>query len=213
LPPRSGSEAARAFSRAWDRHFRLRRKLTIEALLRWVYRDQKVIEITGRSLYAGEVVKGERWVRQQCVSGDGCIAVERNSQVGCPIDGGGPVRGIAQPLHQDAETVHEIVLSLPFEASGQLINYGRTGEAPEPPPAPHFRQVLDFDRRWKVKVVSRYDFDTKEVLRWCPVQLYPDERTAADMLQAFRSWGVALELLRDALADVQLRHHEVISRD
>lgn len=177
----------------------------------WTYKEQRVIEIGGRGLYAGEVEKGERWVRERAVSGDGCVAIEQNALVGCQIDGGGPVRGIPQPLHEDAEAVHETVLSMPWAESGQLINYGRTGISPELPGKPRLVRVVEFDgKRRKVKIRSGHDFPLKCEIKWCPVVVDVDQRSAEYAKAVFDAWIEAMESLLVRLRDVELRDHEVL---
>jgi hypothetical protein len=206
-----GAAVARAFRHAWDRHFHTKRQITLEKLLTWTYKDQRVIEITGQSLYLGEAVKGERWVNARSISGDGCVAIERNATLGCPIDGGGPLRGLAQPLHDDAERVHNIVLSLPWHYAGQLIAYGRGGDAPVLPGEPKLVKVVEFDgRRWRVKTVGRHDLALGCVATWCPVVVDFDARTVERARAAYAGWVAALAALFERLADVELRDYEVI---
>jgi hypothetical protein len=210
-PIKPGGEAARAFNRAWQRHFKPKRKITIEKLLTWTYRDQRVIEITGQALHLGEAVNGEKWVNAQTISGDGCVAIERNANLGCAIDGGGPLRGLPQPLHEDAETVHDAVLSMPWGHAGQLIAYGRGGLAPEPPTEPKLVRVIEHDgRRYRTKIASRYDLRMGCVLMWCPVVIDMDAKTAERARSVYQSWVGALEALLVRLDGVELRDHEVI---
>lgn len=206
-----GREAAQKFSQAWNRHFRSKRQVSVERLLVWTYKEQRVIEIGGRGLYAGEVEKGERWIKERAVSGDGCVAIEQNALVGCQIDGGGPVRGIPQPLHEDAETVHEIVLSMPWATSGQLVNYGRTGIAPELPSEPKLVRVVEFNgKRRKVKIRSHRDFILGCEVKSCPVVIDVDQRSAEYAKAVFDAWIEAMESLLVRLHDVELREHEVV---
>lgn len=53
-------------------------------------------------------------------SRDGCVAIEKFGKLGI-IPGGGATRGVAQPLHEDAEAVHDVVLQLPWVQAGMLI--------------------------------------------------------------------------------------------
>ena len=202
------TEAAQSFHRAWNRHFHAKREITVERALVWAYKEQKVIEITGRALYAGETLKGERYVSIRNVSGDGCIAVERNSQLGCAIDGGGPIRGVPQPLHADAEAIHEAVLALPWAQSGILVAYGRTGTAPELPKEPRLVRVPG-DRR-RVKVTSRYNFFAKTTVSWCPVVVDYDDVYAMQAIGVRRAWFDALSALSERLEGLELQDHEVI---
>src|SRR5215469_15078414 len=116
------------------RYFRTKRRLTIQQLLVWVYKDQRVIEISGRGMFEGESARKEPWGHQeQFISRDGCAAIERNAILGANVDGSGPIRGIPQPLHPDAETVHEVVLRLPWEQAGLLISFAKRDTEPEIP--------------------------------------------------------------------------------
>lgn len=212
IQPKPGAVAAAAFCRAWNRHFHAKKEITVEGILVWAYKAQKVIEITGRSLYAGEAVKGERYVTIQKASGDGCIAVERNGQLGCPIDGGGPIRGIPQPLHPDAETIHEIVLTLPWDQSALLIQYGRAGIAPELPGSPKLVKVLveAGDNRYRVKIKNQYDFWAKCTLQSCPVVVDWDERDREVAVARRVAWFRAMDAFYACLGGVELQDHEVI---
>jgi len=184
-------------------------------MLVWVYRDQRVIEISGRALYKAEAGDGERWIHERGVSGDGCIAVERNGMVGCAIDGGGPIRGLPQPLHEDAEIVHDVVLGMPWAQSGILVAYGRSAMAPELPDAPKLVRVPEFvgsSRRnaWRTKITRRYDFQVRCTISFCPVVRTVDDRDAAEATDRYQQWIKAMEALNVRLADVTLKDHEII---
>ena len=209
------TEAAQSFHRAWNRHFHAKKEITVERALVWAYKEQKVIEITGRAGYAGETLKGERYVSIRNVSGDGCIAVERNSQLGCAIDGGGPIRGVPQPLHADAEAIHEAVLALPWAQSGILVAYGRSGTAPELSRDPRLVRVPEFvgrpgRDRWRAKVTSRHDFFAKTTVSWCPVVVDYDGVQAMQAIEVRRAWFDALSALSERLECLELQDHEVI---
>jgi hypothetical protein len=188
-----------------------RQAVSIEWLLSWAYRRQRVVEITGRSLSRGEAAAaGERWVKERTTSGDGCVAIYEGGILGRKIDGGLPPRGIAQPLHPDAETVHDAVLEMPWHQAALLINFGRTGLAPEPVPPVRFYRIPERVGGRKVRIRSQYDVDLKCRRRWSCVQPYPDEQVRQmyeGRLQVFRD---ALEALRDRLRDVELRDYVVV---
>jgi hypothetical protein len=209
--PKPGRAAAGAFARAWNSNFHpTLRQVTVEQLLLWAYTAQRVVEITGRSLFAGE--ERGSWADETFRnSADGCVQIGRNAELGCTVDGGSPIRGIAQPLHPDAELVHDVVLAMPWHQAGMLIVFGRTGNAPQPPPAPRYRPVTEFlDGRFRTKITRRWDPECRCARRWCPVVLVPDPASCGAQARAVRLWEAAKSDFRSRLAEAPLRAHEVV---
>jgi hypothetical protein len=125
---------------------------------------------------------------------------------------GGPIRGVAAPLHPDAELAHDVVMGLPWSMTGLLVLYSRTGEFPESPPAPRYWRVVHFvGGSYRLKVVSERRLDC--VRRWCPVLPYPDTQTAAMLADRHAAWLAALDELRRRLAEVELRSFEIVDGD
>ena len=96
------------------------------------------------------------------MSGDGCFNIARNKVLGCKVDGHGPIRGIAEPLHPDAELVHDAILTMPWIQAGLLIRFGKTGLAPELPPDPRWRPIIEsYDGRHRTNIVKRFDLQSR----------------------------------------------------
>lgn len=95
--------------------------VSIERFLIWCYQAQRADKMVAASAAASV----ERRLGYPFASGDGCVAVARNSALGGPIAGG----GTSSDLHPDAELGHAAIGEL--AASGLLRHFGRTGQAPE----------------------------------------------------------------------------------
>jgi hypothetical protein len=190
---------------------KVRRAVSIEWLLDWVYRRQRADEITGRSLSRSEAAAaGETWTRGWTTSGDGCLRIQKQGIIGRKIDGGPPIRGIPEALHVDAETTHEIIIAMPWLRAALLIRFGKTGLAPEPPPPPKFKATPIYDgRRWKAMVRKRYDRALRCSVTWTPISVWPDEQVAGMLAEQYRIWQGALQALRGRLSEIELRDFEV----
>jgi hypothetical protein len=185
------------------------REVTAEWLLRWVYQRQRADMITGRHLTPAEAA-AERWGQpERFESLDGTAWVARHAAIGCKIDGG-RIPGIADPLHPDAEVVHDLVLGLGWARAGLLVHYGKTGEAPQLPGAARLRPVEEWSRgRWRLKITRAYDRDLRCSRRWCHVVQVPDHRAVEAARDRYSAWHAACMALRTALAAVELRDYAV----
>ena len=89
----------------------IKRRVSVEALLRWTYQKQKADVLTGKGLYATEAaaIRTGRWINQTWCTGDGTVEIAKYGALGIKPDGSrGPLRGIPAALHPDAEVVHDI---------------------------------------------------------------------------------------------------------
>jgi len=210
FPPRIPEDrpnSADTFARSRNTGFRpaQRQAVSIEWLLDFVYRRQRVIELSGKSLHAGEAAAaGEKWIVENRASGDGCLTIERNMILGHKIEPG-VIRGLTPDIHPDAETIHDIVLSMPWIQAALLTAFGRFGEKPQPAPEPKFYRVKAAGSVRKIKVNKTWDVELGCNVKWCPAHVYPDEQVIqmyTDRVQLFRD---ALTALTDRLRDVRLR--------
>ena len=65
-------------------------------------------------------------------SADGVSAIARIGDIGCRVDGGGSIRGVAPRVHPDAEAVMADIERIPdCRAAGLVLLYARQGERPE----------------------------------------------------------------------------------
>src|SRR4029077_5646996 len=101
--------------------------ITTEELLIWTYQRQRADMVirTGAGLYEQERMASG--LEAHGSSPDGCVAVARNAAIGATI-GGSMAPGA---VHPDAETVHEQLERLGDMARFLLLDYGRTGMAPD----------------------------------------------------------------------------------
>lgn len=199
----------------------MKRPVALTQMLTWAYADQRVVEITGRDLMVGErESRGRRTAADSFlppprgISGDGVVVVGRNAALGCVIDGSGPISGIAQPLHPDAELLHEAVLSLEWVTALALMLYGRNGNLPDLPSAPRLCAVIEWDgRRYKPKIVNRYDLQDKAMAAYCPVILHPDEAEIRAAAARWAEWRGALFRLWEVSRSIIFRAHELTGID
>jgi hypothetical protein len=102
--------------------------MTVEELLIWAYRDQKVDRMSHQSLNDLEASLDNEERRR--VSPDGVAAIESIGALGCRI-AGSHCWGASAVCHPDAELVHDRVLKLGFLPASILMHYARLGERPE----------------------------------------------------------------------------------
>lgn len=76
--------------------------MDVFTLLVWAFRAQKVDSAAGRGLFDLESALLEEEEPFHRRSADGAEAVAGIGALGCRVDGGGPVRGVAPPCHPDA---------------------------------------------------------------------------------------------------------------
>lgn len=190
-----------------------KKAVTLEAFLRWCYGAQLADRITGRSLFEAERRADNAGGYAPAPSRhtqDGSLSVARHAALGTAIDGG---RGatVMQDCHPDAEALHDLVLARPWHQAGLIVQFGRTGLAPEIPVGePRPRPLLEFDgRRFVPRIVSRYNFQASSTLTWCMLVWSPDVREIEHARSLYAAWYGALAALLEDLPGVQFRSHEV----
>lgn len=204
--------------------------LSLEEMLVWAYRDQRVDRMASAQLFQVESeVDGSSWGR---TSADGVATVGRIGRLGHRIDGG-MVRGVGQSAHPDAELLHD-------HAGGWeiLVRYARQGERPEQGSAPSAwptrpetgdrYAVATFDgapMRIKLAVAERHavrrprmvgtgrhrqqagwDLVTEDVL-YCPLDWRPGLEWATWVAAEHRQWHAAIDALYRRLRPVCWRSH------
>ena len=184
----------------------------------WAYSRQMVLELTGRSLYAGERATEARdyLPPPRRTSQDGCTAVARNAELGCAVDGGRNRALSAEDVHPDAEALHDVVLALPWLYGHQIVRYGHTGAVPEIPDGAdyRYRPVPEWDgRRYRPKVRYETDPDSCVQAAWCPIALDPDDDEVLFARAQYTGWFDAMTALLLASAAIEFRSHEVHGLD
>ena len=195
-----------------------KKPVSLEWLVFWTYSKQLIIELTGRSLYAGERASEPRDYLgpQRRASADGCVAVARNAELGCAIDGGRNRVVSAEDVHPDAEALHDAVLGLPWSHGHQVVRYGRTGAVPELPLDGdyRYRPVPEWDgRRYRPKVRYETDHENGHQLAYCPIALDPDDEELRYARACYASWFGAMTALLLASTQISFRAHEVVGID
>jgi hypothetical protein len=212
------------------RRLPLQREMTLEALVIWAYRDQRVEAMTAASLQGAE-----RSLEQAAPflasppSSAGLIA--RLGALGTRIDGGGQ----SWDCHADAEGLHELVCGLPHEAARAILRFGCCAEAPdwrvpesrpERVPLPQevpgaVRHKLDvwwyriagrrprLGRGERALIVQNAPGSWDLGCRYCPVTYYPPPEYGAAARRDYAAWHAAMALLMTRLAGVRLREHAV----
>ena len=154
-----------------------RRPGDVEAVLAWVYQDQRVTWVESRAGYGGG-------------SGD--------PYGGCRVDGGG--RASCQ-LHPDAETVHDAVLRLLPWRSRLVIAHAKAGTRPqvyagnrprcEPVIVGQFR-----DGRPRIEI----EYDRNRHPLWCAVRYRGFDEDYRSDRNDYREWRLGLVELVPQLA-------------
>lgn len=118
---------------------RARVSVDLEHLVAWAIRDQRADrddvalfdaeatahygQLAGLPIGAGAYARG--------FSADGVVSIARKGAVGCKIDGGGAMRGVAPKVHPDAELVASALNEQPSRRGKLLIlQHARLGERP-----------------------------------------------------------------------------------
>ena len=158
-----------------------RTALDLEALVTWAIKTQRAdhddVALFGLELAAYGASRG--W-EPRGQSLDGCARQARIGDVGCQIDGGASVRGVAPRMHADAETVMDAINRLKV-GRGLVIRFARIGERPEW--LSHAQQ----------KLVKEPVIDTKRGgLRHKVVGAWEAVPTRSDMARAMRRLGECL---------------------
>lgn len=209
------------------------REISLEEMLVWAYRDQRVDRMVGAQLFQVESeVEGCSWGRS---SADGVAAVQRIAVLGCRTDGGA-VRGVGHAAHPDAELLHDYAAAWPI-----LVHFARQGERPEPAAAPSpwptapeagdryaVATVDGRPMRIKLAVAERHavrreratgrgrhrqvvgtELVTEDVL-YCPIDWRPGLDWAEWMATEHRQWHAAIEALYRRLRVVRWRSHALV---
>lgn len=98
-------------------------------LVVWAVRDQRADQ-DDVGLHEVEVAANgdTHWRTSTC----GCASIARIGNLGCAIDGGGQIKGVAPRVHEDAERIVTAIRRLPKSAQYQVLYHARKGERPEP---------------------------------------------------------------------------------
>lgn len=130
------------------------RELTLWEMLVWSYRDQRVDDLTGRSLHAIEAAADGVHRRQR--SRDGVARLQEIGALGAYVAGTTGSWGGSAECHPDAELLHDTVLALGkrnWLGALAIMQHARMGERPErntaipvPGPAPPNRRTDEYER-------------------------------------------------------------------
>lgn len=161
---------------------RHRRDTDLEALLVWVYRDQRA---DVNALKAGRATKPGGWGPSNAAS------MMRRGMLGVKIDCAGSAAMDAGVCHPDAELVHDAVMRLDDLGAGLVVHHARTASRPaldDPDSVPEVEPV----RRSNGKVRVEDGPDGK----FCPVRYSIDPEHSAFLLGVYRHWVRAMETVR-----------------
>ena len=104
---------------------RLQRPITLEALVIWAYRDQRVDRMSEASLLGAERAADRGGGVTPLASSAALLA--RLGALGTRIDGGGQ----SWDCHPDAEKLHELVSGFAREDALAIMRFGRRAAAPD----------------------------------------------------------------------------------
>ena len=208
----------------------VKRAVTLEALVIWAYRDQRVDRMTAASLQGAErrIERAAPFLASP-PSSAGLIA--RLGALGTRVDGGGQ----SWDCHPDAERLHELVCALPVPAARAILEFGRSGEAPDwrvPDPRPErvpvaadepgpVRHKLDvwwyrtagrrprLRRGEKALVVQNAAGSWDLGCRYCPIAYYPPPEYGAAKRRFYAEWHAAMALLLSKLGPLGLKERAV----
>lgn len=130
-----------------DRYrFDARRFADFEALLTWVYRDQKADLIVAQGAGLHDVEAAADGQARFASSADGCAAVAKIGALGVRVDGGGSLAGRSGALNPLAEYVHEVIGQT---ITGRMaIEYARSDNRPDAMVGKRARFVPDPSRKY-----------------------------------------------------------------
>jgi hypothetical protein len=187
------------------RHER-RRPIDIEALLIWVYRDQKADRVLrhGMGLHEQEVALAGLVPSHS--SGDGIATLQRIAALGTRVQGGGPS---ADALHSDAEITHAAVSALPHPITALLIRHARYASRPDGDAVVLPRPTRETALNGRTKITYA-PWDKSHGYGWCEVA-WTVSPVSESMIRAdYERWHCALSVLALALSrDGRLTHHAV----
>jgi len=207
-----------------------KREITLEALVIWAYRAQRVDRMTAASLRGPErSIEAAAPFLASPPSSAGLIA--RLGALGTRIDGGGQ----SWDCHGDAEKLHELVSGLPAQSALAIMRFGRSGEPPEwrvPEPRPErvpigeeepgaVRHKLDvwwyrvtgkrprLARGESALVVQNAAGSWDLGCRYCPITYYPPPEYGEAARRAYAAWHAAMTRLMAAVAAIGLKDYRV----
>ena len=133
------------------------RRISIEALLIWTYRDQRAAdEVAGLHQSEAEA-NGVAWSGR---SGDGVAALMDRARLGCRIEGGAGKNTMTGRIHPDAEIVDSWVRAMGEETARLVIRHAAVGLRPEVPAAPRLEPL-----RWGWGADGRPEGESEPVPR------------------------------------------------
>jgi hypothetical protein len=139
------------------------RCLSLEEMLVWAYRTQRVDYMTGRTLHGLEAMADDPYLEPRGSSADGVAKMERIGALGVRIDESGGCFGASAECDPDAEMLHDILLQLgregevgqrPWMMAAIIMQFARDGERPArcavpiPKPTPPDAGTPPDRRRW-----------------------------------------------------------------
>jgi hypothetical protein len=208
----------------------VRRDITLEALVIWAYRDQRVDRMTAASLQGAE--RSIELAAPFLASPPSSAAlIARLGALGTRVDGGGQ----SWACHGDAERLHELVCGLAPDAALAILRFGKSGDAPDwqvpdarpqrvplPEEEPgHVRHKLDVWwyrvagkrprlRRGEGALVVQNAAGSWDLgCRYCPITYYPPPEYGAAMRRDYAAWHAAMSLLMAKLGRLALKEHAV----
>lgn len=181
---------------------RTRKRVTIEDLLIWAYRDEKVDRVEAGPAAGFHTGYGR-------VSACGTASVERYGLLGCFVDGSRMMVSPRAP--DDAVAVHEAVQAFAVETRVLIMVHARAATRPEWRRVPvRCLPVMRLKAGRQVPAVTYHP--TEKRPSFCPVQYAgDDERQLACKREAWRLWAHGLQRLAEWFRDGPrvLSRHEV----
>ena len=179
-----------------------RRDIDIERLLIWVYRRQKadLIIRMGAGLYRAEAeADGVEWQ-----GGSACATAARIGEMGARVDGGGLTSG---KLHEDAETVHQVVTATFSKPLALLvIQHARIGDRPDWIENARIKPERVPNARGGVRVF--YDaWDKARNYGFCPISWAHSAARIESARQVYTLWRDALDVLQREFGGTRLLDH------
>jgi len=119
-----------------------RMAMSLEELVRWAVRDQKadrtytslhrVESCAGAAMHARQYPDSEGFDYPAGYPMDSVARAMEIGDIGTRIDGGGPIRGVAVPVHDDAEMVVEAIRAIRNRRQrGLVLEYAQLGDRPD----------------------------------------------------------------------------------
>ncbi|MDJ0685387.1 MAG: hypothetical protein QNJ84_11850 [Alphaproteobacteria bacterium] len=165
-------------------------------MLEWTYQDQA----------ADAVARRESALAAPAGARSCLVAVERQGMLGVRIDCAGAGMMHAPGAHPDAEAVHEALCRLKPLWIGLLIDYGKSGAAPDwmPGATPRPEPILRSNGKPQVEY---YDRPACRRPAYCPLRYNPEPEHLAFAREIYAEWWSALAALAESLPVLAM--HEV----